>query len=169
MREAPIHGATIRLLQLLALYAPGAESTRAALHRWRGVQLGEGANIGIGVLIETSMPELVRIGRDTHIGVRTVIIGHFRESPRRDERGRPYSVVIEDEVFIGPGCIILPNVTIGRGAVVTAGSVVSRSVRPLTMVRGNPAKPIAECGIPLGMKGDLNDFYRRLKPIRGAE
>lgn len=169
MNEPVLKGVKNRALALLALYAPGAESTRVSLHRWRGVEIAEGANIAIGVIIETSMPYLVSIGRNAHVGVRSVIIGHFRDAPRRDEEGREYSVRIEDEAFLGPGVIVLPNVTIGRGAVVTAGSVVSRSVPPLTMVRGNPAKPIARCGVPLGMTTPLDEFYRQLKPIRDSE
>jgi hypothetical protein len=37
------------------------------------------------------------------------------------------------------------------------------------MVRGNPAVPIARCGVPLGMHTPLDDFYRQLKPIRQGE
>lgn len=169
MRDPFFRGVKNRLLQVLALYAPGAESTRVVLHRWRGVKLGKGSNIGVGTIIETSMPYLVTVGENVHIGVRSVIIGHFRDAPRRDEHGREYSVRIEDDVFIGPGVIILPNVTIGQGSVVTAGSVVSRSVPPLTMVRGNPATPIARCGVALGMTTPLDVFYRQLKPIRREE
>jgi acetyltransferase-like isoleucine patch superfamily enzyme len=169
MREPVLRGVKNRALALLALYAPGAESTRVAFHRWRGVEIADGANIAIGVIIETSMPNLVTIGKNAHVGVRSVLIGHFRDAPRQDEKGRPYSIRIEDEAFLGPGVIVLPNVTIGYGAVVTAGSVVSRSVPPLTMVRGNPAKPIARCGVPLGMTTPLDEFYRKLKPIRDSE
>jgi acetyltransferase-like isoleucine patch superfamily enzyme len=79
-----------------------------------------------------------------------------------DER---VSVRIEDDVFIGPGVMIMPNVTIGAGAVIAAGSVVTRSVAPLTMVQGNPAKPIARCGLPLGMNTPIKEFYRGLTPI----
>jgi maltose O-acetyltransferase len=52
-------------------------------------------------------------------------------------------VTIEDYVFIGPRAIILPGVTIGRGAVVAAGAVVTKNVAPGTVVGGIPAKPIA--------------------------
>jgi acetyltransferase-like isoleucine patch superfamily enzyme len=62
--------------------------------------------------------------------------------------------------------VILPDLTIGYGAVVTAGSVVSRSVPPLTMVQGNPARPIARSAIPLGLQTPLHEYYRQLTPIR---
>jgi acetyltransferase-like isoleucine patch superfamily enzyme len=53
-----------------------------------------------------------------------------------------FPVVIEDHVWIGTGATVLPNVTIGRGAVVAAGAVVTADVEPLTIVAGVPAKPI---------------------------
>lgn len=51
-------------------------------------------------------------------------------------------ITVEDEVWIGAGAIILSGVTVGRGAVVAAGSVVTKDVSPLTLVGGVPAKVI---------------------------
>jgi acetyltransferase-like isoleucine patch superfamily enzyme len=155
-----------RVLQIAALYAPGAESTRVWIHRARGVKIGDGVFIGTDAIIETSKPHLVSIGDGAAIGIRSTIIAHFRGRTKADAGGVDTpSVLIGKDAFIGPGVIILPNVTIGEGAVVTAGSVVTRSVAPLTMVQGNPARPIARCGVALGMKTDLAEFYRRLKPL----
>ena len=47
-----------------------------------------------------------------------------------------------DNIWIASGAMILPGVTIGEGAVVTAGSVVVKDVEPWTVVGGNPAKMI---------------------------
>jgi acetyltransferase-like isoleucine patch superfamily enzyme len=163
-RDSPLRGAKNRLLQVIALYVPGSTTIRPALHRLRGVRIGEGTFIGTDALIETSQPQLVSIGNGVVIGIRCVLIAHFRDGV---SDGRP-SVVIEDDVFIGPGAIILPHVTIGHGAVVVAGSVVSRSVPPMTMVQGNPARAVATCGVPLGMTTPLGDFLRQLKPIRAG-
>jgi acetyltransferase-like isoleucine patch superfamily enzyme len=84
---------------------------------------------------------------------------------RRTRSRETQGVKIEQDAFIGPGAIILPNVTIGRGAVVTAGSIVSQSVPPMTVVQGNPAVPTANCGIPLSEHVTLKDFSRRLRPL----
>jgi len=53
-------------------------------------------------------------------------------------------IVIGDGVWIGARAIILPGVTIGEGAVVAAGSVVTKDVEPFTVVGGNPAKFIKD-------------------------
>lgn len=52
-------------------------------------------------------------------------------------------VVIEKLVWLGSRCIILPGVTVGEGAVVAAGAVVTKNVEPYTVVGGIPAKKIA--------------------------
>lgn len=51
-------------------------------------------------------------------------------------------VIIEEDVWIGTHSIILPGVTIGRGSVIGAGSVVTKSIKPYSVVAGNPAKVI---------------------------
>ena len=51
-------------------------------------------------------------------------------------------IVVGDYVWIGAGAIILPGVTIGEGAVVAAGSVVTKDVAARMVVAGNPAKPL---------------------------
>jgi acetyltransferase-like isoleucine patch superfamily enzyme len=54
------------------------------------------------------------------------------------------SITIEDDVWIGANSVILPGVTIGRGAVVGAGSVVTKDIAPYTICAGNPARALRE-------------------------
>jgi heptaprenylglycerol acetyltransferase len=169
MRER-FSGIKNRALQLAALYSPGGDTIRPLLHRGRGVKIGRRTWVGFDTLIEPSYPSRVEIGERVAIGIRVLILAHFTHLGRNRESASGelddrISVRIEDDVFIGPGAIIMPNVTIGHGAVVTSGSVVTRSVAPLTMVQGNPAEPIARCGVPLGLDTPIKEFYRRLTPI----
>jgi heptaprenylglycerol acetyltransferase len=156
VKENVWRGIRNRLFQHLARILPGARSLRVALHRARGVHIGEGVWIGYDVILDTSRPHLITIEDRVSLSMRVTVIAHFRETQ---------GVKIEQDAFVGPGAIILPNVTIGRGAVVTAGSVVTQSVPPMTLVQGNPAVPIAGCGVPLSSEVTLKEFSRRLKPL----
>ncbi len=49
-------------------------------------------------------------------------------------------IIVEDGVWIGANSVILPGVTIGKGAVIAAGSIVTHDVAPMTIAAGNPAK-----------------------------
>ena len=155
--EAPLTGLKNRGLQLLAHFAPGARTARVWLHRRRGVKIGKNVWIGYDAVLETSRPTLISIGDNSIISIRAMLIAHFRGAE---------GIRLEEDVFIGPGAIILPGVTIGRGAVVTAGSVVASSVSPMTVVQGNPAREIARCGVTLTGKATLTQFHRSLRPVK---
>jgi len=164
--ERMFRGLVNRILQVLALYAPGITSSRVWLHRLRGVRIGKKVAIGTSAIIETARPELVWIGDNVAIGIRNVIIGHFSDSIDRNKTASEPTVRICDNVYIGPNVTILPNVTVGEGAVITAGSVVNKSVPSRTMVQGNPARPVAICGVPLVGEGrTYEDFLRHLRLI----
>ena len=158
--DSLVRGGANRLLQILARVAPGGKTWRPRLHRWRGVKMGKDVWVGYDAVIETAYPWLVSIGDGSEIGIGALILGHYKEDDT-DPRG----VAIEENVFIGVGAIVLQNVTIGRGSVVAAGSVVSRSVPPQTLVQGNPARPVAICGVPLTGDVSLEEFSRNLQPI----
>lgn len=51
-------------------------------------------------------------------------------------------IIVEDDVWIGMNCIILSGIRIGKGAVIAAGSVITRDVPPYSVVGGNPGKII---------------------------
>ncbi len=156
MKESLLRGLANRVLQHLARFLPGATSLRVALHRARGVQIGNNVWIGYDVILDTSRPHLITIEERATINMRVTVVAHFRETT---------GVKIERDVFVGPGVIILPNTVIGRGSVVTAGSVVTRSVPAMTVVQGNPAVPVARCGTPLGQKTTVKEFTSHLKPL----
>lgn len=85
----------------------------------------------------------ITIGNDVFIGpkVNLITINH---DPDPDNRSATYGrrIVIEDKVWIGINSTVLPGVKIGYGAIVGAGSVVTRNVEPMTIVAGNPARVI---------------------------
>lgn len=62
--------------------------------------------------------------------------------PMRRQPAEAAPIVIENDVWVGMGAIILPGVTIGEGAIVAAGAVVASDVPPGTIAGGVPARPI---------------------------
>lgn len=58
--------------------------------------------------------------------------------------GRNLQIVVGDDVWVGFGAVVLTGVTIGRGAIVAAGSVVTKDVEPYAIVAGNPARRVAQ-------------------------
>lgn len=90
----------------------------------------------------------VEIGNDVFIGpkVNLISLNHVVNPEKRSSTyGR--KIVIEDKVWIGINSTILPGVRIGFGAIVGAGSIVTKDVEPLTIVAGNPARVIKRIGI----------------------
>ena len=84
----------------------------------------------------------IEIGNNVSITSEVCILtaDHDMQSPHFEGRLAP--VRIEDFVFIGTRAMILRGVTLGRGAVVAAGAVVTKDVAPLTVVAGSPARAI---------------------------
>jgi len=84
----------------------------------------------------------LRIGCNVSISEEVCILTADHDPSRPDFSGRSRPVVVEDYVFIGTRAMILPGVTLHRGAVVAAGAVVSRYVGALDIVGGVPARPL---------------------------
>ncbi len=135
---------------------------RTILYRLAGVKIGAKSVINVGARMYN--PELITIGEDSIIGEGAVLDGRDRltignhvdiasqvmiYNSQHDISDATFSathapVKIEDYVFIGPRSIILPGVTIGRGAVVGAGAVVTKDVASFSIVGGVPAQKIGE-------------------------
>ncbi|MCK5437881.1 MAG: N-acetyltransferase [Desulfobulbaceae bacterium] len=81
----------------------------------------------------------VTIGTRVFIGPNVVFTNDQYPLKMRDAY-KPEGPIIDDLVTIGAGSVILPGVRIGRGSFVAAGTVVTKSVPPMTFVRGNPGR-----------------------------
>lgn len=115
------------------------------------IEIGDHSYLGHDVTIETNC----RIGRYVLIANRVALVGrrdhdfrtlgvpvrfgHWVGSQRTPSRFRGDAVVIEDDVWIGFGAVVLSGVHVSRGAIVAAGSVVKNDVPAYTIVGGNPA------------------------------
>ena len=109
----------------------------------RHIGVKVGTNCLIAIRKWSSEPYLVTIGNNVQITIGVSIHTHgganiTRKSiPDFDAFGK---VLINDEAYIGAHAQIMPGVTIGESAIVAAGTVVTKSVAPHTVVGGNPAR-----------------------------
>lgn len=121
-----------------------------------GVSIGTCSVINRDVLLDGRMG--LRIGNNVSVseGVAIFTLEHDPSNPDFANRGAP--VTLEDYVFVGARAIILPGVTVGRGAVVAAGAVVTKDVAPYIIVGGVPARPIGERTHELRYELDYRKF-----------
>lgn len=102
------------------------------------MKVGERTAFALKVVPDTMFPERISVGDDTIIGFNTTILAH----EYLIEEYRLGDVNIGSRVMIGANCTILPGVTIGDDAVVSAMTLVHKDVPAGAMVGGNPMQII---------------------------
>lgn len=102
------------------------------------MNVGQRTAFALKVTPDTMFPERISVGSDTIIGFNTTILAH----EYLVDEYRLGDVVIGDRVMIGANTTILPGVTIGDGAVVSAMTLVNRDIPAGAMVGGNPMRII---------------------------
>lgn len=122
---------------------------RSFLWRLIGVNMGKNLFIGYGVYLDVDGVNRLHIGDNSSIMAQSLILMHRRNIKEYNvdilQHDLPYLLLdthIGNNVSIGMRSIIMPGITIGDGAVIAAGSVVTKNVEPYTVVGGNPAKVI---------------------------
>lgn len=153
-----------RILHGVAFIIPFGDSVRPFLHRLRGVKIGKNVWISKFVYIDDNHPECVEIGDNSTIGLRTTIFTHTYFGKR--QKYNPNKVVIGKNVYVGPHCLILPNVTIGDNSVIKGGTVVTRNVPPNTLYGMPNAELLANVTVPLTSEHSYEEFVKGLRPIR---
>ncbi|MEH7440713.1 acyltransferase [Bacillus sp. JJ1122] len=102
------------------------------------MKVGDQTSFALMVMLDVMFPEKISVGRNTVIGYNTTILAHeylIKEYRLGD-------VIIGSEVMIGANSTIMPGITIGDGAIVSAGTLVHKDVPAGTFVGGNPMRVI---------------------------
>jgi acetyltransferase-like isoleucine patch superfamily enzyme len=104
------------------------------------IAIGEGSVIGFDAVLDGRSG--IEIGRHVNVSSQVAIwtLQHDHRDPKFLARGGP--VRVGDYAWLSFRCTILPSVTIGEGAIVAAGAVVTRDVAPYAIVAGVPAREI---------------------------
>ena len=115
---------------------------RPLLCKWGVVKIKSPRHTFIGedVRFDTLYPEKILIEQGVVITAGTLILSHFVLSPKPDNKD--IAVHIKEYAFIGAHTIICKPVTIGRGAIVGAGSVITKDIPDNEIWAGNPARLI---------------------------
>lgn len=101
----------------------------------------------------------LEIGSNVSISADVCILTADHDPQSRSFAGRERPVRIADYVFIGTRALILPGVTIGRGAIVAAAAVVTKDVAERSIVAGSPAKEIGTRNADLSYEIDYCRFF----------
>ncbi|MBK8573112.1 MAG: galactoside O-acetyltransferase [Holophagaceae bacterium] len=126
------------------------------LYSFPNIHVGDEVNLGYQPILMAALSE-IRIGSRIMFGPQVMVIGGghntakigaFMSEVHEKAAGDDLGVVIEDDVWVGGRAIILRGVTLGRGSIIGAGSVVNRST-PLRHCRGEPR---AGDPVPLGCR-----------------
>jgi len=122
----------------LARYTPFLSMKNWLYRTFLGVKVGEQTSFALMVMLDVMFPEKISVGRNTVIGYNTTILAH----EYLIKEYRLGNVEIGNEVMIGANSTILPGITIGDGAIVSAGTLVHKDVPPGCFVGGNPMRVI---------------------------
>lgn len=123
----------------------------------RKVYLGKNNVINFGCLLDGRRYE-IKMGNNISIGPEASILtlGHHPQSALFADKGG--DVVIGNYAWIAYRAIVLPGVTIGEGAIVAAGAVVTKDVAPYTIVAGSPAVKVGDRNRDLSYELSFNPF-----------
>jgi maltose O-acetyltransferase len=106
----------------------------------RGLKIGNNCTVHFDTILDQSHCHLIEIGDNVTFAPRCHVLAHDGSMKTTLGFTKIGRVIIENNVFIGAGAIILPNVHIGNNSIIGAGSVVTHNVPEKSIVAGNPAK-----------------------------
>jgi maltose O-acetyltransferase len=105
--------------------------------------IGESLGVWVGNNVAIARYSWIRTANHRFDRIDIPIQQQGHESKSVSFQGEMYSVVIEDDVWVAPNVVILTGTHIGKGAVISAGSVVSGVIPPYSVVIGNPGRVMA--------------------------
>lgn len=120
------------------------EPSELEILRKNGLKVGSNFNMQFGCSIDPSHCWLISIGENVTLAPGVRIIAHDASTKMHLGYTKVGKIKIGNQVFIGAGSIILPNVTIGDNVVIGAGTVVAKDIPDNSVVAGNPAKIIGQ-------------------------
>jgi len=122
----------------LARYTPFLGMKNWLYRTFLNMKVGQYTAFALMVMPDIMFPEKITVGHNSVIGYNTTILAH----EYLIKEYRIGEVIIGDDVLIGANTTILPGITVGDGAIVSAGTLVNKDVPPGAFVGGNPMELI---------------------------
>lgn len=132
------------------IFAPlNYRKLRPMIWRWMGAKVGNNCYIGYEVYMDVTHSDMITLEDHVHIANRCFILCHQRDLSNY-RIGDDYAklgyriepVVLKKGCLIGTETMVLPGVTVGEGAIVGAGSLVTKDIPAWTIATGRPAKVV---------------------------
>lgn len=156
-----------RRLDFIKIYYLQCRGDDTEYLRYLGVRIGQNCSIYTRPHNFGTEPWLVEIGNNVTVGGGVLFLTHdgasrlFRDRlPEMNPFGNRFgTIVVHDNCFIGNNAILLPGIEVGPDSAIGAGSVVTKTVPPQTVVAGNPARPIKT------LDEYIESYSRRMIPL----
>ena len=147
-----------------AMHAPWG-GVRKWLQRQRGVKIGKKVHWGTNVIVDNTFPNFVVIEDGASISGNDYFLAHAKPLKYHTACAESFvaPIIVHKHAWIAINVTVLPGVEIGEGAIVSAGSVVSKDIPPFTVAKGNPAKVVADLSDILRSNYPPEEFERLLQ------
>lgn len=114
-------------------------------HNGSEIRIGSGVITNSGVIINADNGGKIHIGDDVLVGPNVIFRAANHSTEKVDVKiksqgHKPGTIVIGNNVWLGANAVILPNVTIGEGSIIGAGSIVNKDIPSFCLAAGVPAK-----------------------------
>jgi len=140
----------LMLRPLFGAYGTGFTFDPDGHYTFQNIFVGHNVSLGLRPILMAALSE-IKIGNNVMFGPEVVVIGgghnisvpgRFMAAVHVKTGNEDLGVVIDDDVWVGSRAVLLRGVHVGRGAIVGAGAVVTKSVPPYAIVSGNPARVV---------------------------
>lgn len=118
------------------------------------ISIGDNTFFNANVMINADCGGVIEIGSHCIVGPNVIFrtsnhVFTDRNIPIMEQGHNPGKIIIKDDVWIGANVVLLPNISVGKGAIIGAGAVVTKNIDDYAIVAGVPAKQIGSRNKPI--------------------
>ena len=110
------------------------------------MKIGKNVHWGTNIIVDYPFPYFVKVEDGASISGNVYLLAHCKPLEYHSNCSESFvaPIIVHKHAWVAVNVTVLPGVEIGEGAIVSAGSVVSKDIPPFTVAKGNPAKVVAD-------------------------